>query len=85
MLITNPIRESYEEIRKKYNGYCALVIECDYEKMDFGSGKVIAYHEDLATLVKETIELTDSDLGIFGYKTFSNVGTGGPIQVVHHV
>ena len=55
MFITNPVRESYEEIREKYDGYCVLVVECDYEKMDFGSGTVVAYHEDLAALVKETI------------------------------
>jgi len=84
MLVANPIRENYEEIRNKYDGYCILVKECDSEKMNFGTGIVIAYHEDLATLVRETIELTDDDLGIFGYKTFSNIGTGGPIQVVHH-
>ena len=84
MFVTNPIRESYEEIRKKYDGYCVLVVECENEKMNFGNGKVIAYHEDLATLVGTTIKLTDGDLGIFGYKTFSNIGIGGPIQVVHH-
>jgi len=84
MLVANPVRESYKKIREKYDGFCILVVECDCEKMDFGTGKVIAYHEDLATLVKETIELTDCDLGIFGYETFSNIGITGPIQVVHH-
>lgn len=84
MLVANPIRESYEEIREKYDGYCVLVIECDSEKMNFGTGKVIAYHDDLATLVGETIELTDGDVGVFGYKTFTNIGAGGPIQVVHY-
>lgn len=84
MLVENPTRESYEEIRNKYDGYCVLVVECNSKKMDFGTGKVIAYHEDLATLVGETIELTDGDLGIFRYDTYTNIGSGGPIQVTHH-
>ena len=84
MLIANPVRESYEEIREKYDGYCVLVVECDCEKMNFGTGKVVAYHEDLATLVEETIEMTDGDLGIFGYEAFDSVDSTGPIQVVHH-
>jgi hypothetical protein len=85
MLVDNPVRESYEDIRKKYDGYCVLVVECENKKMNFGMGKVIAYHEDLATLVGETIEITDGDLGIFRYDTYTNIGNGGPIQVVHHV
>jgi len=85
MLVANPIRDSYEDIRKKYDGYCVLVVECDSKKMNFGTGKVIAYHEDLATLVGETIELTDGGLGIFRYDAYTNISNGGPIQVVHHV
>ena len=85
MFVANPIRESYTEIRERYDGYCVLVIECDNEKINFGNGKVIAYHEDLATLVSETIDLTDdNDLGFFTYSTYTNFGSGGPIQVVHH-
>ena len=84
MFVANPIRESCEVIREKYDDYCVLVTECDSKKMNFGSGIVIAYHEDLATLVGETIELTDGDLGIFRYDTYTNIGSGGLIQVIHH-
>ncbi|MCL2604576.1 MAG: hypothetical protein FWD90_08865 [Defluviitaleaceae bacterium] len=84
MLVANPVQESYEMIREKYDGFCVLVVECDNEKMNYGTGKVIAYHEDLATLVGETIELTDGDVGIFRYDAYTNTESGGPIQVVHH-
>lgn len=84
MLISNPVRASYRDIREKYDGYCVLVVNCDYEKMDFGTGMVVAYHEDMAALVEETAKLTDGDVGIFGYEAFSNIGCAGPVQVVHH-
>jgi hypothetical protein len=87
MLIENPVRESYEEIREKYDGYCVLVIECDKEKMDFGTGKAIAYGDKLAALTKETRDIISGDVGIFMYCTFTDFGGFGvgPIQVTHHV
>ena len=86
MLINNPIRETYDEIRKKYDGYCVLVIECEKEKMDFGSGKAIAYGKELGALTNETINfLDDNEVGIFFFKTFTDFGFSGPIQVTHHV
>ena len=85
MIIENPVRESYKEIRTKYDGYCVLVIGCENEKEIFGSGKVLAYDKSLAVLTKETIDLPDDDWGICAYKTFTDFGSLGPIQVVHHV
>jgi hypothetical protein len=85
MTIKNPIRETYEEIKNKYDGYCVLVIECDKEKMNFGSGKVIAYEKKLGTLTKETLDIINGDIGIFMYCTFTDIGSLGPIQVTHHV
>ena len=86
MMIENPIRESYKDIREKYDGFCVLVVECESEKMNFGTGKVIAYHEDLATLVGETMAMNDEILGEFRYETYTPMPGGlGPIQVVHHV
>jgi len=85
VFVANPIRETYEQIEEKYDGYCVLVIECDREHINFGTGKVVAYHEDLATLVGETLDFTEGDVGIFKYETLTDFGFGGPIQVVHHV
>ena len=84
MWVAEPVRESFEEIETKYDGYCVLVVECDQAGYDFGFGKAIAYDEDLATLTDETIELLNDDMGIVAYKTFTDFGTGGPIQVVHY-
>ena len=86
MLLENPIRESYAEIKDKYDGYCVLVIECEQEKPNFGSGKVVAYGKKLGALTKETIGfVNDNELGIFMYSTFTDFGSLGPIQVAHHV
>ena len=85
MLIENPVRETYKEIIKKYDGYCVLVIECEKEKMDFGSGKAIAFNDRLAALTKETRDIINGDVGIFMYCTFTDFGSLGPIQVTHHV
>ena len=86
MLVENPVRETYKEIKNKYDGYCVLVIECDQKKINFGSGKAIAYNEKLGTLTKETVDfVNDNEVGIFMYCTFTDLGSGGPIQVVHHV
>jgi hypothetical protein len=85
VFIENPARESYKEIREKYNGYCVLVVECDIEKPNFGFGKVIAYNKNLADLTRETIALLDGDVGIFIYSTFTDFGNLSPIQVIHHV
>jgi hypothetical protein len=87
MLIKNPVRETYKEIKEKYDGYCVLVVECENDKMDFGSGIALAYDKSLADLTRETLDLINDDLGICAYKTFTDFsGFGiGPIQVVHHV
>ena len=84
VLIENPTRETYKEIRKKYDGYCVLVIECESGNLNFGSGKAIAYGENLADLVRETRDLIGGDTGIISYETYTDFGNLGPIQVVHH-
>ena len=86
MIVENPVRETYEEIRNKYDGYCVLVIECEQKKMNFGSGKAIAYDKSLGNLSKETVDFVENnEVGIFFYKTFTDFGSLSPIQVVHHV
>ena len=85
MLIENPVRETYNEIKDKYDGYCVLVIECDKKKMNFGTGKAIAYGDKLGALSKETRGIINSDVGIFMYCTFTDFGSLSPIQVTHHV
>ena len=67
MIIENPVRETYEEIRNKYDGYCVLVIECDRKKEDFGSAKVLAYDRNLADLTAETIRLLNQTTGRFWF------------------
>ena len=84
MLIAQPIHESYDEIKRKYDGYCVLVVDCENERQNFGTGKVLAYHEKLAELTRETIDMLNDDMGIFAYKTFTNLGNISPIQVIHH-
>jgi len=84
MLIKHPVRESYKEIKEKYDGYCVLVVECDKKKMDFGFGKVLAYDKNLSSLTKETLGLLDGDVGVFMYCTFTDFSNLGPIQVMHH-
>ena len=85
MLIKNPVRETYKEIRAKYDGYCVLVINCENKKENFGSGIAFAYNKNLADLTTETIDLLNDDMGICAYKTFTDIPSIGPIQVVHHV
>ena len=85
MLVTNPVRESYDEIREKYDGYCVLVIESDRDEIDFGTGKAFAYDEDLATLTGETMDLINEGMGIFAYHTFTHMGSLSPFHVTHHV
>ncbi|MCL2350138.1 MAG: hypothetical protein FWC67_01530 [Defluviitaleaceae bacterium] len=85
MWVENPIRETYEEISKKFNDLCVLVVECEEDGVEFGSGKVIAYHEHLAKLVGATKEyVSKNDLGIFVYDSFSNFDDChfGTVQVV---
>ena len=84
MLVSDPARESYEEIREKYDGYCVLVIDCDSKKPNFGSGMAIAFDKSLAELIKETQALIEGDVGTFVYSTFTDFGNFAPIQVVHH-
>ena len=85
VIIKNPIRETYNEIESKYDGFCVLVIECENEKQNFGSGKVLAYDKSLPKLIKSTQNLLNDGFGICAYKTFTDIGSLGPIQVVHHV
>ena len=85
MIIENPVRESYKEIRTKYDGYCVLVINCENKKQNFGSGIAFAYNKSLAELTGETMDLLNDDMGICAYKTFTDFANLGPIQVVHHV
>jgi hypothetical protein len=84
MLIENPVRETYKEIREKYDGYCVLVIECDKEKINFGTGKAIAYGKKLGVLTQETVDIVNGEVGIFMFCTFTDFGSLGPIQVTHH-
>ena len=84
ILIQNPVRETYKEIRSKYDGYCVLVINCESEKEDFGSGIAFAYNKSLADLTRETMDLLDDEMGICAYKTYTDIPNIGPIQVVHH-
>ena len=84
MLIADPVRESYEEIRNKYDGYCVLVIECASKKPNFESGKAIAFDKSLASLITGTRNLINDDIGTFIYSTFTDFGNFSPIQVTHH-
>jgi hypothetical protein len=87
MIIENPVRETYKEIRAKYDGYCVLVIKCENKKQDFGSGIALAFDKSLPDLTRETIDILDDTMGIIAYKTFTDIGNHGygPIQVIHHV
>jgi hypothetical protein len=85
MFIENPVRETYYEIKNKYDGLCVLVIECDSDKINFGTGKAVAYGKKLADLIKETRHLLNDDAGIVSYETYTDFGNLGPIQVTHHV
>jgi len=84
MLIVDPVRESYEDIRNKYDGYCVLVIECVSKKPNFEFGKAIAFDKSLASLIEDTRSLIKDDIGTFVYSTFTDFGNFSPIQVTHH-
>ncbi|MCL2387815.1 MAG: hypothetical protein FWC89_09755 [Defluviitaleaceae bacterium] len=86
MFVENPVRETYEEIKSKYNGYCAFIIKCDKMGMNFGTGIVLAYHEDLSVLMRNTLSIVDEDdVGIAGFSDFfeydEDVDCYGPIHV----
>ena len=81
MIVKNPIRESCHEIKQKYDGYCILVTHCDNKREEFGNGIVVAYDKKLSSLIKETEDILDADIGIYAYKTFTDLGS---TQVTHH-
>ena len=85
MLVTKPVRESWEQIKEKYKGYCVLVIQIEGSEVHIIDGEVAAFNESLADLVNETdnyIETTN--IGVFAYKTLTGFdGHAMPIQIVY--
>ena len=86
MWVENPVRETYEEIKEKYKGYCALVTFCDKKGVNFGTGITVAYNESIAVLSTETDDyIENNEVGLFGYKVYTDFGDStSPIQVVYN-
>jgi len=86
MYLDNQVRETYDEAKVKHKGYCVLVINCDKDSVNFGTGIVVARNKDLATLTRETMRLVeDRNVGIFRYSTFTGFEDYySPIQVIEH-
>jgi len=86
MWVENPIRETAEEIERKYDGYCVLVTECDKDSINYTSGKVLAYHKKISDLSKGARSYINSnDVGFFMYRAFMDFGdsNSGIIDVIY--
>jgi len=75
MWVTNPVMEKHDEIRKKYDGYCVLVVQCDEDNICYNQGMVVAYGNSAAELTRETWDyVEDNDLGNIIFDMFIDYG-----------
>jgi hypothetical protein len=85
MLVENPKYETYDVIRKKYDGYCIFIINCKGETLEPLGGEVIAYNEDIGHLTREIDPFLDGDmdLGLYTTDVLKPIhDVGGPIEVI---
>ena len=75
MLVQNPIRETWDEMKEKYDGFCIFVAKCSDNGVRPKSGEVWAYNESLAELTGEVDHLfegdDDSQMGIHSFITLT--------------
>ncbi|MCL2386900.1 MAG: hypothetical protein FWC89_05030 [Defluviitaleaceae bacterium] len=86
MLIENPVYETWEEIERKYDGYCVFMANCIGNITLPEGGEVWGYNKSLADLTGEVMHFIESDthnLGMYTFITLTDFGyTGGVLQVV---
>ena len=83
MIVKNPIYETYEAIRKKYDGYCVFIIKCNGDTFEPIGGEVKAFNKSLADLTIEAMPIINNEpVGIFTFDTYTDFGDSGVIQVV---
>ena len=83
MLVEKPIYEKFDEIRKKYDGYCAFVVRCMGDYDDIIGGEVVAYNKCLADLTLEARPIIkNGGIGVYVFETFTDFGEYDVIQVI---
>jgi hypothetical protein len=86
MLVANPVYESYDEIKKKYDGYCVYITHVKGRTIEPDAGEVLAYNEDIGALTNEIrpILFSDKDLGVHTTRVLKDTSGYGIIQVITH-
>ena len=85
MLVQNPIRETWNEIKNKYDGFCIFVANCSDDGVRPKMGEVWAYSKTLSELnsiVDHFFEMEDIDMGIHSFITLTDFGDIGLMHVV---
>ena len=85
MLVQNPVRETWNEIRKKYEGYCIFIANCSDDGVRPKAGEVWAYGKTLAelnSLVDHFFDMEDTGMGIHSFITLTGFGDIGLMHVV---
>lgn len=88
-IIKSTEHESYDQLREKYKGFAACLVNCVYDEDDFFvTGQVFAYGSSVPDIMTEVFPIMeiepDSDFGQITWESFKGFdGVGyGPIQVV---
>jgi hypothetical protein len=84
MLVENPKYETYDVIKKKYDGYCIFLIHCQGRTVEPIGGEVIAYNEDMGGLINDMDPFLDGDidLGVYTTDVLKPIYDIGPIEVI---
>ena len=86
MIIEKPAYEKWEEIEKKYDGFCVFLANCIGDILIPEGGEVWGYDKNLGKLTRDVCHFIESDeynLGVYAFKTLTSFdNTGGILQVV---
>jgi len=87
VLIEKPVYEKWEDIEKKYDGYCVFMANCTGNVTVPEGGEVWGYNKSLGELTNAVYHFIESDkydVGMYTFKTLTSFGyTGGVLQVVN--
>ena len=84
MIIEDPIYENYEMIRKKYDGYCVFIINCDGATFKPIGGEVKAYDKSLGELISEAMPIIiNESVGVYTFHTYTDFGDSSVVQVIY--
>jgi len=85
VIVKEPKYEKWEDIKKKYDGYCIFLTNCKGGTLEPEGGIVRAYNEDMGDLIGETnfaFDWNKEDFGDHSFQPLKEFGDIGVIEVI---